>query len=76
MAKRQARSDRSDRKSWLTAVLLAGLGVAVIAAPFVAGLHTMWVALAVTIGAALLVGAIGVVSGTKRGEAVIFRRGG
>ena len=69
-------TERPDAKSWLVALLLAGLGVGVIAAPFVAGLHAMWVALAVTFGAALLVGAFGVISASKSAEAAIFRRGG
>lgn len=66
----------TDTKSWFVGLLLGGLGVGVIAAPFIAGLHAMWVALAVTFGAALLVGAFGVISASKSAEATILRRGG
>ena len=69
-------TERSDAKSWFAGLLLGGLGAGIIAAPFIAGLHAMWVALAVTIGAALLVAAFGVVSASKSAEAAIFRRGG
>jgi hypothetical protein len=69
-------SESIDAKSWLAALVLGGIGLAIIAAPFVAGAHALWMAFAVTVGSVFLAGALGVLSPALPGEFPPLRRGG
>ncbi|WP_276301303.1 hypothetical protein [Halorussus lipolyticus] len=68
--------EHTDWKSWVAALVLGGIGLGIIAAPFVLELHALWVGFALTVGALFLAGAIGVVSPVIAGEFPPLRRGG
>ena len=69
-------AERTDWRSWLAALLLGGIGLGIIATPFVLNLHALWIGFALTVGALFLAGAIGVVSPVTSGEFPPLRRGG
>lgn len=69
-------AEHSDVRSWLAALLLGGIGIGIIAAPFLAGSHALWIAFALTVGAFFLVAAAAVVSPVLPVEHPPLRRGG